>query len=414
MKSNRLLFLFSALFLIGLSIKTPGIFFEGMFDMKQYSKWGISIFYKGLINTYYGIYFPLQHQIFAFAEWINYKLGFYPDYFISHKIINLGFDIGNLILLVKILKRYSLNILYAHLYWLLPWFLNVFWLGYIDFQFTFFILLFIYLYKDGVTNPLRLVICGLPLAFAFLMKPQVQILFLFLAFYSLVVYYKKRTYIQMLVFLPSVILFGLYSLILGFKVLVHSYLNISNVMPALTANMLNFWYPIAYLIKEPNDPIWIVSDTIISFYNLPVLRIAAVCFILSASFIFIYRLKESQYNILFIFTFGSLMVPFLMTSAHENHLFLGTVLLCLCIPIFSDKSFTLYSLLLISIQQINIFFHYQIGVNKFSVIDVTPYYKWRIDLLLSLVSCILFVAILSFMVKRLCIEFSMKLPAISN
>jgi hypothetical protein len=121
--------------------------------------------------------------------------------------------------------------------------------------------------------------------------------------------------------------------------------------------------------------------------------------------LFIVKLKRnSELNVLFIFTFGSVMVPFCMTCAHENHLFLGSVLLCLCIPVMHLKRFTWSAVVLICIQQVNIFFHYQLGTNRFSVIDIQPYYNMHMDLVLSLISCVLFIDILFTMMKRLAFE----------
>jgi len=399
MKNNYLLYV---LFFIGLAIKIAGLPFIGsMCDMHTYSRWGTGVLEKGLKVAYQGIYYPFQYQIFALTEFIHDKFNFNSDSYAAYKVISLCFDIGNFLVLVKIFRKYSLNILYASLYWLLPWFFNILWLGYIDFGFTFFILLFIYLYTGREDRPLHNIIYGIPLGIALMMKPQVQILVLFLGIYLLVEFYRKRTYIQMLVFLPSIILYISYATIIGWKALTFSYINTANVMPALSAYMLNFWYPVAYFLREPNQPIAAVPDTIITFYNLPILRILAICIILFISYKFISKLKESNYNILFIFTLASLMLPFIMTSAHSHHLFLGTVLLCLCIPIFNDKKFTLFALLLICIQQINIFGYYQLGTNPYFTFEIHHYYFiWHIDLILSVISCILFIAILQLMAKK--------------
>lgn len=398
MKNNK--FLFALLVILGLAIKIPAIFYMGMHDMKDYSNWGMDTYLKGLKAAYIGSYFPFQYQLFAVSAWMNTQFNLLPDFFIGIKAVNLFFDIGIFVILYKFLKKNSLEVKYALLYWLFPWFLNVFWLGYIDFQFCFFILLFIYCYKVNSPKILDYIVAGLSMALAFMMKPQVQFLYLLLFIYSLVELYKKRTIIQFWVFIPSVLLFGCYGLVLGFKFLIFTYLNVSNIMPVLTAHMLNIWYPLAYLLKEPGAPIWSVTDTFLSIRGIPVLRMGVIAFILALSFALIYKLKNSKQQILYLFTFGSTIVPFVMTSAHENHLFLSSILLCVCMALFKDKVFSLCCLSLIMIQELNIFLHYQLGANPFSEIDTSFYTRWRLDFVLSIVSCVLFFVILKFFARK--------------
>src|SRR5206468_609531 len=112
-----------------------------------------------------------------------------------------------------------------------------------------------------------------------------------------------------------------------------SYLNVTNVMPALTAQMTNIWAPVAYLLKNPGQHIIAVSDHI---HVLPWIqaKYLAMAIMLGLIGLYVRRIERKpalspSESLMLIFSFASLAVPFLMTSAHENHLFLGTIFLCL-------------------------------------------------------------------------------------
>jgi hypothetical protein len=112
-----------------------------------------------------------------------------------------------------------------------------------------------------------------------------------------------------------------------------SYLNVTNVMPALTALMPNIWTPVAYFLKNPGQPMVKVSDRVHLLPYVPARYLAAtlVVLLIGAHVYRVEREDRSQVreSLLAIFSFASLVVPFLMTCAHENHLFLATVFLVL-------------------------------------------------------------------------------------
>ncbi len=134
--------LFFSAFLSGLIIKILSLFFIGVFDMHQYYEWGLGTLNNGLCNSYKGTYFPVQYLIFEIDTWLSLFTN--VDYYVIFKLTNLLFDIGNFIVIYFILKEIGTNRYYALLYWLHPCFLNLFSLGYVDFQFSFFILISIY------------------------------------------------------------------------------------------------------------------------------------------------------------------------------------------------------------------------------------------------------------------------------
>lgn len=325
--------------IVGLLIRRSTFFYMGTFDMDAYYEWGKRALESGLPRSYHGIYFPLQYQLFEVCAWLVHKLG--AEFFTVFKLSNLLFDIGSFCLLVFLLKRQRSNPAYALLYWLHPWFLAVFSLGYIDFQFTFFVLLGVWLLR--LDTALDYLLAGIPLGLAFLMKPQAQILVVATFFYGVCSYIRTKNTRPLAMLVGPMLIFFAYEIYfvrtlprpryLAALVLPSSYLNVTNVMPALTAQMTNVWYPIAYLIKHPGQPLHTISDQI---HVLPYIsaKYSAAIVVLGLIGFHIFRVERQadlsvSDRFVRIFGFATLVVPFLMTSAHENHLFLGSVFLVL-------------------------------------------------------------------------------------
>jgi hypothetical protein len=253
------------------------------------------------------------------------------------------------------------------LYWLHPWFLAVFSLGYCDFQFTLCVVLCVWLLLGEETK--HYLLAGLPLAVAFLMKPQALILIVAAFAYGLSRYLRSRDWRPLAMLVPPTLLFLAYELwftrslprprYVATQVLPLSYLDITNKMPALTAQMTNIWYPIAYLLKKPGQGVHTVSDQI---HLLPYLqaRYLMSSIVLGLVCLYSFRVEretESSPSDRFVkmFCFASLAVPMLMTSAHENHLFLGSVFLVLVIaqPVSLFTKLSIQVLLLV--QFLNIY-----------------------------------------------------------
>jgi hypothetical protein len=352
--------------LIGVILRYRMLFYLGTDDMNAYHDWGQRALESGLPGTYHGIYFPVQYQLFELCAWVEARLGvsFIPVF----KLSNLLFDAGSFCLLSLLLKRQGSNPAYSLLYWLHPWFLSVFSLGYIDFQFTFFVLLSVYLLeRDTAGDYIR---AGVPLAVAFLMKPQAQILLIATFVYGVVHYARTRDArpFEMLVF--PVLLFLAYeayftiSLIPVFGsaaagVLPWTYLDVTNVMPALTAQMTNIWYPVAYVMKRPNDPIYAISDQIqlLPYVSAKYLAAVSVLGLVGFKAARVERADEPFIGDTFVnlFGFATIAVPFIMTSAHENHLFLGSVFLVLFAARRLPLSFKVASHVLLLVQFLNIY-----------------------------------------------------------
>jgi hypothetical protein len=351
--------------IVGLILKRPMLFYMGPDDMNFYNNWGKAALASGVAASYEGTYFPLQYQMFEWSAWIVAKSG--ATFVTVFKSSNLPFDIGSFCLLVLLLKRQGSNPLYALVYWLHPWFLAVFALGYIDFQFTFFVVLTILLLTRETSG--RYILAGIPLALAFVMKPQVQIL-VFAAFLFGVFHYARTRHARALGLMVFPIL-----LFLGYEayftmalfaergpaaasVLPKSYLNIANVMPALTAQMTNIWYPVAYVTREAGQPIYEVSDRLRFLPQVPMRYLAGGVVLILVS-VLVFRVERGAQAVgdkfARIFCFASLATPFLMTSGHENHLFLGSVLLVLFMARRMPWSFTVAAQVLLVLQFLNIY-----------------------------------------------------------
>jgi len=391
--------------LIGLIVRYRMLFYLGTDDMNAYHDWGQRALASGLPGSYHGIYFPLQYQAFQFCAWIEARSGlaFVPVF----KLSNLVFDAGSFCLLALLLKRQGSSPAYALLYWLHPWFLSVFSLGYIDFQFTFFVLLSVFLLARDTAN--SYIVAGIPLAVAFLMKPQAQILLIATGLFGVFHYARTRDARPLGMVAFPILLFLAYEAYFTISlfsaagsaaagVLPLTYLNVSNVMPALTAQMTNIWYPVAYVLKPPNAPIYAISDQIqlVPYVSVKYLAAAAVLSLVAIHVWRVERVVGPSIGNKFasIFCLATIAVPFVMTSAHENHLFLGSVFLVLFVARPLPLSFKVASQILLFVQFLNIYGLYGEHPPWIARLVHDLYAVAQTPLLYSLISVACFVVIL--------------------
>jgi hypothetical protein len=130
-------------------------------------------------------------------------------------------------------------------------------------------------------------------------------------------------------------------------------------MPALTAQMTNIWYPVAYVLKQPDAPIYAISDQIQLLPHLSAKYLAAAA-VLGLIGVHVFRVEREAEppvgdRIARIFGFAAIAVPFIMTSAHENHLFLGSVFLVLFVARPLPASFKVAGQILLFVQFLNIY-----------------------------------------------------------
>ena len=350
--------------LIGATLKCGMLSYMGVVDMNSYYLWGGNALHQGLPNYYPGIYYPVQIQFFEISVWAAEKFDISP--IILFKLSNLLFDIGVFILLLLLLNRQGANPLYALVYWLHPFFLTVFSLGYVDFQFSFFVLLCLCLLRHDSTADY--IVAGIPLAVAFVMKPQAQVLVVAVFFYSTIHYVKNRDLRPFALLAAPVALFLAYDIWFTISapgpwyragaILPASYLNVTNIMPCLTAQMPNVWTPVAWLLKQPGQYIPNVSDRIHILPFVPAKYLAA-CVVLALVGLHVWMVdKESSPSVgdkfARVFFFACLAVPFLMTSAHENHLFLAMLFLVLLLATSTSWKTRIAGHILLVTQFINV------------------------------------------------------------
>jgi hypothetical protein len=408
-KSKQTIILY-AVFIIGLAARFFLLHTQTTTDLDAFLDWGNRVLDRGLALGFQGTYFPLEWQIFSFCALLFRMTGL--DFHLSLKIITLLFDIGNFFLIIAILKKINCNPLFSLLYWLHPWFLIIFSLGYVDFQYTFLILLVIYilLRKQDFFAHLW---AGLPLGLAFLLKPQVEILMIIVLVYAIFDFIrnKKLTKFALLIF-PAALFFGyeLYFFLVrlpvkGFLkalvILPYYYWEAQNSKPQLTAQMLNFWYPVVYFLRKPDAPFYASSNIhILPFIKARILASVVVITLISWYAFWVNKkngLRSDGLSFLLLFAFASTMVPFLMTSAHENHLFLATVLLIIVLAKFGGKIFNLAFQGLLAIQFINVYLIYtydRIGLS------LQKYYTYEVRTILAGISIILFILVLKSLIEK--------------
>lgn len=395
------IYIFWIIIILGLVVRMLSLSFNGIFDIATYNEWGLNTLKNGLNETFQGIYFPFQYQLFEFSSWLAVKLNI--EYFIIFKSVNLIFDIGNLVVLYLILKKLGISKFYLLIYWIHPWFLNMFSLGYCDFQFTFFILCTIFFTLKATSGSRDFLIAGVFLGFAFLMKPQVEIIVLSFFIYGMFLFFRNRDIKVLHIFIFPAILFINYSLYFfitsgdPFRV-AHAYLNVADAsVVCLNANFLNFWFPVAYMMKNDGDPIYSISD-LTEFAGIP-LRYLAIVIVLLLIILFIKKLtdkksSENDISLLIIASFASFVVPFVMTSAHENHLFLGTVLIIPLLAISKSLLFRISVHIILVLQAINLYGYYGFGEGQTFSLNFS--YNYEIALILSLVASLAAIIILYF------------------
>lgn len=334
------------------------------FDMHDYVRWGTATLDEGLARGYAGIYFPLQYQLLAAAIGLARVAGLAPE--LAIRFVTLAFDTASAVLLVAILRSLGRSPLPALLYWLHPWFIAVCSLGYVDPQFTFVILFAVWvLLRFPRAGAFATTIAGMGFACALLMKPQAALLVFTLAVYAA---FRWTTGDRQAAWLlvPSCGLFLAYEAYfffslrasLGFDAafrLPDFYVRIGSVMPVLTANMLNIWYPVAYVLKGPGAEIWTVSSKLQVLPGLDLRFVALIATVLALVWLARCAAGATQPGALVgLIALEAMLVPMVMTSAHENHLFLATTLLTVVIACTSDRGVQTAGQIVLAVQFLNL------------------------------------------------------------
>lgn len=380
--------------------------YRGTNDMSVYAGWGKSVLDIGLSRAYVGGYFPLQYQLFAgevrLASYLHLSV------VSSIKLVNLLTDACAFVTFVALLRRLGRNPLWALLYWLSPYFLSIYWLGYVDSQLALCVLLSLFILAGGAT-PRRAMAASLPFGVAFLMKPQAISLFaiVVLLFIASMLVARRVTWVHArlgLLLCGPVALFCAYSLYFwrqGWPIahLETSYTpgTLDNLSRGLTMNMLNIWLPVAHHYLKPGEPLYAVEGPAI--YH----RIGAVLVALSmigAALLVATRLRRASLVRLLVmaWAFATLLLPMLGTRAHENHLFLGLSLGVLLIALHPSRTAIVAVHGMLLVQFLNEFGRYGFGLNHLSrggwVHGIEAFYRSDVVQLAASYTMIAFFAVL--------------------
>ncbi|MDB5239110.1 MAG: hypothetical protein JWO00_445, partial [Candidatus Parcubacteria bacterium] len=117
------------------------------------------------------------------------------------------------------------------------------------------------------------------------------------------------------------------------------YAHVPDIMPAVNANMPGPWFFVAESIRVEDQPIYRVSDKL-SFAGIR-FRTWGLALFLAAAFFFAYRIGRSgrtaEQKIALVMVIVPILVPYLTTSAHESHFYLGFAMALILAAWLSDR-----------------------------------------------------------------------------
>lgn len=365
-------------FLLGLAIRLLVLPYKGTQDMDTYLDWGHRTLDLGLPNAYSGIYFPVAFQIFATTVRIADVTGL--SEISAIKLVNLCCDVGAFALLLALLHRWRAPPAYALLYWLHPFFLAIFWLGYMDAQMAFLLLasLAVIAYARGWAAELA---AGVPLALLMLLKPQGALIVGAIVALTAIALVRRRSAVAPLASLARLLaapalLFVAYSWWIGTSEL-HSPLYLADtirqtrtVAPSLSANMANVWALVAELYRAPGAPSYSVFKP--SVYHQIATLVTVVLIVWSIAWL-VPRIGWRPFAQRLVFAIAATMAiyPMTATAAHENHLFAGALALVLVAALLRDRAVTGWLSALLLVQFANLALLYGLGAN-----DLTGRHLW--------------------------------------
>jgi hypothetical protein len=110
-----------ALAIVGLVLRVGGLFFSGMSDIYQMLlEWGAAVRNDGLGKAFAINYGPFSYALFGVATAVGEEVPRF--WWLPYKLIILGFDVGVLALLLRLVPPAQRVLVFA-LYWANPWFI---------------------------------------------------------------------------------------------------------------------------------------------------------------------------------------------------------------------------------------------------------------------------------------------------
>lgn len=395
---------------VGLAIRVLFVSRHGTGDVDTYIQWGYDTVNLGLAKAYHGIYFPLQYDLFSLAVRGANSLG--VSSLTALKLGTLVFDAGSLGLLALLLRRCGASPAYALIYWLHPFFLWVYILGYIDSQMGFFVVLALV----GLSYARawwQYVVASIPLGAAFLLKPQAELLVIALAGLGVLSAVGGRIrrlrvgdglrspgarYLLLLV--GPVALFALFSAVLATDGHSLTYLaqtyspgELARQSNSLSANMPNVWFVVADALAGPGEPLYAVTSPAI-LHTIGFLLAAPLVLVAALLIARLPRLTTIQSTVA-VLAVATLVTPMVLTRGHENHLFLGGLLGVVLVALVRRRWFTIAFSGLLAVQFVNLLGRYGFGLNSWTQHDpvksFSRHYLGTWALVDALLGCVLFV-----------------------
>jgi hypothetical protein len=360
-------------FVLGLVVRLLLLPYKGTADMDTYLDWGQQTLTLGLPNAYSGGYFPVAFQGFATTIRVADILGI--SQISAVKLVTLCCDVASFALIVVLLRRWRAPLWYALLYWLSPFFLAVYWLGYVDAEMAVLLLasLTILAVWRGTWAE---VAAGIPLGLLAALKPQGLLVVGAIVALAVLSAVRRRQAVaplamtvRLLAF--SVALFAFYSWWIATSVhhdiwyLAETVRGTDSAMPSLSANMPNIWLIVSTFYVDAGKPLYTVMEPTayrtVGLFLTAALILAALWWLIGR----VSKLALSQ-RIAAAIAAVMLIYPFTITAAHENHLFVGGVTAVLIAAVVRDRYVTVFLCSLLALQFVNLFWHYRFGLNDLS------------------------------------------------
>lgn len=390
---------------------------KGTGDMDVAIGWGHTLLERGLVDGYTGSNFPIAFQVYEGLIWLAGQLDV-GDY-LAMKALNLLSDVGTFLALRLLLRRWGLDPRWAFAYWLSPYFLVMAWLGYDHFQMGLLVVVVLLLidraWRRG--TPAAWALASFAMGVGFLQRPQFQALVAALGvFVAIVALGRLRrrgslrdaaanavTAPALWLMVGPVLLFGVYTLWfwIGGRdafFLLRSYGSISAFSPAFSANMLNLWAMVAEAYRSGDEQLTTVSRP---QYWHQVAAVLALATLLLGTWAIARRADRRPFPLtaLYLFAFSSIALPHVYTRAHENHFFLGALLLVPLVAVAHRRRGLLLAGAATSIlQAFNMFAIYGFGAvgatSSATAVEIRSQWTWDARFVAAAVVMALFLTLL--------------------
>jgi hypothetical protein len=365
-------------FIVGLAIRAALLPFLGTYDMKVDLGWGADTNAHGLAHSYHGDYFPLSYQTFQIPAALASHLDVSGTLML--KALMLFFDIGCFVVLLVLFTRWRVDRRLALLYWVQPYFLVLAWLGYVDFEMGFFALVAI-LVLELRPSPGGALLAGVPLAADLLLKPQALALVSVLVLVLVAAAVRRSTRRSIAVragalLVAPALAFAAYSAYFykaGYErtYLFHTYRH-SDMGGALTANMLNVWYPVAYAFRDTGQQIYQVTRPQVAN---PIAETLTAMLLILAGLAVTRWGRNLRPAVLIAVTFflATAVLPMTMVRAHENHFFFAGLFGTLLLGVVHTRRYAVALSCALLAQFLYLFMRYRFGLNG---VSTSPVVSW--------------------------------------